>query len=132
MTVRKALWIVVAAFAVLAGVVLYIHKSAAAECDSEPALGRVYAILRDQFHLDSIFLNDVKTVSGGYFSDSQDCSAEVTEIKGNVTMVDMPWREITYRVGGHEDSPDVTVTLGGSVPLAPEPPSRWTRLLAHF
>src|ERR1035441_8411151 len=132
LTARMALSISVVAFASLGSVVLYLHGGAAPTCDSELAKRSVYKALRDDFHLSGILLNNVGTVSGGFFSDSHDCSAEVAEIKGNVNMGDMPWREIRYRIVLHGKSPVVAVEMGGHVPFAPSAPSLCTRLLAYL
>ena len=134
LTARMALLIGIAAAASLGAAGLYAHESAAPTCDSEPAQGRVYRVLRDQFHLDSIFVNNVRTISGGFFSGSHECSADVTTIRGNVNASDMPWQEIRYRIVLQDQSQPfaLTVNLGSHVPLADPPPSFWTRLLAHL
>lgn len=122
------------AVAALLGAALYAHRNAPPSCTSQDALVRVSAILRDQYHLDSVFMNDVRTVSNGFFGDTYQCSAEVTQIQGNVNASSMPWREVVYRIvyRGRFEPPAITVDLGGAVPLAsPEQPF-WTRLLAHF
>jgi hypothetical protein len=122
------------ACASLGALALYAHRSAHPGCDGGPTLDRVAEILRNDFHLDSIFVNDVKTVSGGFFSDSHDCSAQVTEIRGNVNASGMRWREVRYRIGYRDQSqrPIITVEMGDYVPLAGPPPSLWTRLLAYL
>jgi hypothetical protein len=131
---RNALSIGLVAFALLGAFGFYAHERASPACDSEQAMGRVSVILRNDFHLDSLLMNNVRTVSGGYFSDSHDCSAEVTQIRGNVDASGMPWRAIRYRilVRDKAQSPAITVELGGSVPLAAKVPSRWKRLLAYL
>ena len=97
-------------------------------------MDRVSAILRNDFHLDSLLMNNVRTVSGGYFSDSRDCSAEVTQIRGNVDASGMPWRAVRYQVVDRDKPrrPTITVELGGSVPLAAKVPSLWKRVLAYL
>jgi len=94
----------------------------------------VYEILRSDFHVESIFLNNVKTDSGGVFSDSRDCSAEITPIRGNESASTLPWREMRFRVvrQGKSQPPAITVELGGEVPLAPPQLSLWRRLLAYL
>ena len=131
---RRALFIACAALISVGLAVLYLHRSAAPACDSELATGRVYDVLRSEFHLDSIFVNDARTISGGFFSNDHNCVAEVTEIRGNVNASNMPWREIRYRIVQQEKSqrPTITVELGSYVPLAPPAPSLWKRLLAYF
>lgn len=123
-----------AVFASLGAIALYLHGDAAPACDSEAALGRVSAILRDQFHLDSLFVNNIGTVTGGYFAKHRECAAEIASIRGDVDASDMHWREIHYRI----DQPDksvaatIAVQLGGPVPLAPPAKSLWERLLARL
>ena len=115
-------------------VVLYMHRDAPLTCDSQQALNQVSKVLRDEYHFDSTLINGVKTVSGGFFSHSHRCSAEVVQIRGTVNASDMPWREVRYQIVRLEKSvdSDITVSLGGNVPLAGPPPSLWTRLLAHL
>lgn len=134
-TVRMALTISCVAVAVLGSAALYAHRAAAPACDSDQVQGEVFRVLRDQFHLEGVFLHDFRTMSGGFFSDSRDCVAEVAEIKGNVNAADMRWRQVHYRIGRPASSETfaVTVDLGAAVPFVP--PSKqtlWARLLAHF
>ena len=82
------------AFVLLGATGLYAHMRAAPGCDSGQAQRTTYQILRDKFHFDSVFMNDIRTVSGGYFSDQRECAAQVTEIRGNVNASDMPWHEL--------------------------------------
>ena len=128
MTARTILAGVVVVFACAGGSALYLHGDAPPGCDSEPALRKVTDILREQFHLDGVFVNNVSTVSGGWFSDRHECSAEVAAIRGNVNASDMAWREIRYQI----DRQAITVTLGGDVPLAKPALSLWERLLARL
>ena len=123
---------VILAFAGAGG--LYLRSHAAAACDSEPVVREVTDSLRVQFHLDGVFINNIRTLSGGMFGDRHECSAEVASIRGNVNASDMLWREIRYRIDRREnaDGPDVAVTLGGDVPLAKPEGSMWERLLAHL
>ena len=134
MTTRMALSIGFVAVTSLGAAALYIRKDVPPACTSDWSLNRVAEILRDDFHLDSVLINNVRTVSGGFFSHSHDCSAEVAEVRGSVDASDMSWRGLRYRIV-HQDaaqSATVTVELAGQVPLAPEAPSFWTRLLAQF
>lgn len=130
----RLMWCVV--LAVLAGsaTAAYLHRNAPPGCGSDTALGQVYAALRDRFHMESVFLNDIRTVSGGWFSDHDECSAEVTEIRGNVAASGMPWRRVRYQIAHLEAAPyaAVTVALGGSVPLAPKAPTFWQRVWAYL
>lgn len=113
---------------------LYLRSIAASACDSEPAVREVTDTLRVQFHLDGVFINNIRTVAGGMFGDRHECSADVAAIRGNVNASDMAWREIRYRIdrGRNSDRPDVAVTLGGEVPLAEPARSVWARLLAYL
>jgi len=113
---------------------LYVHMGAAPTCENERAVVRVSRILHDDYHLDSVFMNNVKTVTGGYFSDSRDCSAEIAQIKGGENASTLPWREIRYRIvsQGKSEPPAVTVQLGDNVPLAPPVLSFWERLRANL
>jgi len=119
---------------VLGAVALYAYKGAPPSCESEQALNQVDAALRDNYHLDSIFLNNIRTLSGGVFSTRHECSAEVAAIRGNVNASDMPWRELRYRIeeSGTSATPIVSVTLGGDVPLAAPAPTLWARLLGYL
>jgi hypothetical protein len=58
------------AFASLGAATLYVHRNAPPTCTSDWALGRVSEILRDNFHLDSIIVNHIQTVSGGFFGNT--------------------------------------------------------------
>ncbi|MGA3398881.1 MAG: hypothetical protein ABSC95_06645 [Acetobacteraceae bacterium] len=130
-----ALSIVCVAVAALGGAALYEHKGAAPECDSDRAQGQVYRVLRDQFHLEGIFLHNFTSTAGGFFSDTRDCAADVAEIRGNVNAADMRWRQIRYRVVYSDTSerPDVSVDLGGATPFVQPPePTLWARLLSHL
>ena len=113
---------------------MYLHRDAPPACNSDEALDHVYATLRDRFHLQSIFLNDIRTLSGGYFSNRYDCSAEVTEVRGNIAASGMPWRAVRYRIVHQDTAPyaAVTVELGGTVPLAPKRRTFWQRVLAYL
>ena len=130
---RRAVFAIAAA-AVLAGAGgLYVHGNAAPGCDSEAAQSRLYKVLREQFHVESIFINNVTTSAGTWFSDRQACSAEIVSIRGNVNASDMPWRSVLYRIERVAPAQpfNLTVQLGGSVPLADPAPSLWSRLFAR-
>lgn len=124
----------IVAAAAAGGLALYVHRDAPPACDSEQALHGVSDILRDQFHLDSLFVNNIATVSGGWFSDRHECSAEVASIRGNVDASAMPWRSIQYQIDRRDKSRRavISVRLGGDVPLAKPQPSLWERLLARL
>ena len=119
---------------VLGSAGLYAYQGASPSCDSEPALRQVDAVLRESYQLDSIFLNNIRTLSGGVFSGRRECSAEVAAIRGNVNASDMPWREVRYRIEERDkaEAPVISVTLGGDVPLAKPEPTLWERLLGYL
>ena len=110
------------------------YMIAAPACDSTRTLDRVSGILHQDFHVESILFNGASTVSGGLFSDNRVCSAEIAEIRGNENASDLPWREIRYRIVREQqfEPADITVQLGGDVPLSPQRPSFWTRLQAYL
>jgi len=134
LTTRMVLSIGLVAFAALGAATLYVHRNAPPTCSSEWALGRISELLRDNYHLDSIIVNHITTVSGGFLSNIHDCAAEVTEIRGGEDASDMAWQEIRYRIVQQDASQPsvVTLALGDRVPLAPQAPSLWTRLLAYL
>jgi hypothetical protein len=134
-TGRMTLSIVCVAAVVLGGAALYAHGRAAPACDSDATEGEVNRVLHDEFHLQGVFLHDFTTISGGYFSDAQDCVAEVAEIRGNVDAGDMPWRSVRYKVtrSDNPENPVVAVDLGKATPFVPPSDQTWwTRLLAHL
>jgi hypothetical protein len=111
-----------------------MYRNASPSCTSGQALDRVSEILRDNFHLDAVLMNDITTVSGGFFSGSRECSTEITAIRGSVNASALPWQQLRYRIV-HQDKRqgfDVTVELGGRVPLAQPEPSFWERLRARL
>ena len=134
LTVRMALSVSFAVVASAGAVGLYEYKDAAATCDNKQVMSKVYEILRDEFHIESIFINDIRTISGGLFSDAHLCSAEFAPIRGNVNASDMPWREVRYQIKRQEESEHISVTvkLGGDVPLARPTPSLWSRLFTFL
>jgi hypothetical protein len=134
LTTRMVLSIGLVAFASLGAATLYVHRNAPPTCTSDWTLGKVSEILRDSFHLDSIIINHIRTVSGGFFSNSHNCAAEVTEIRSGKDPSGMAWQEIRYRIVHQDESRTsaVTLELGDHVPLAPQTPSLWARLLAYL
>jgi hypothetical protein len=118
----------------LATAALFAHSRAAPTCDSEQALNRVSDILRAESHLDSVFLNDIKNVSGGWFSTRRECAAQITEIRGNVSASNLPWRDLRYSIapGTMAERADIEVKLGSGVALAGRRKSLWKRLLGYF
>lgn len=130
-----ALFVGCVTIASLGGAALYAHRGAAPACGSDQAQGQVYRVLREQFHLEGVFLHDFTSMSGGFFSATRDCTAEIAEIRGNVNAADLRWRQIRYRIARPDRSEPsvVTVDLGGATPFVQPPPQTlWTRLLAHF
>jgi hypothetical protein len=120
------------ALAVLGIGTIYIRQIAPPGCKSEQAMDLVSAILRDQFHLEGVFVNDTETVSGWYLSDQHDCAAQVAQIKGSVEAAGLSWRAIKYRIMQQPSGPVATVELGDVVPLAARLPSLWKRFLAYL
>ncbi len=131
-TRRTARLLGLVAFVLLGAIGLYAHIRAAPDCDSDQAQRTTYQVLRDEFHFDSVFMNDVRTVSGGYFSDRRECAAQVTEIRGNVNASDMPWHQLRYWIARNDNAAraDITVKVGGAMRLAAPPLPLWQRLLA--
>jgi hypothetical protein len=121
-------------FASVGAMGLYAYRNPLPTCESEQALNRVDEVLRDEYHLDSIFVNNIQTVSREFFSDRRECSAEVAPIRGNVKAADMPWQEVRYQIERRAESESLTITvkLGSTVPLARPPPSLWARLRARL
>ena len=120
------------ALAVLGIGTIYVRQIAPPGCNSEQAMDLVSANLRTQFHLEGVFVNDVKTESGWYLSDQHECSAQVTQIRASVEAGGLSWRAIRYRITQQPLGPVVAVELGDVVPLAPRIPSLWKRFLAYF
>jgi hypothetical protein len=131
---RNALPIGFVVLAVLAIGTIFVRRIAPPSCTSEQAMDGLSEVLRNQFQLGGIIVNNVETVSGWYFSDRHDCSAEFAEIKGNLSALGMTWRAIRFRVQQQDEAqrPVVTVEMGDVVPLAAKIPSVWKRFLAHF
>ena len=134
MTVRTALFIACIAAASLGGAALYAHNGAAPACDSDEAQGLVYGVLRDKFQVEGVFLHDFTTTSGGFFSDTRTCTAEIAAIR-NVNAADLKWRQISYRITRPDRAKPsgVTVDLGGATPFVQtQEQTLWTRLRAYF
>jgi hypothetical protein len=81
-------------FASVGAAGLYVSRNLPPACDGQQALKRVDEVLRDEYHLNSIFVNNIQTSPRGFSSDRRECSAEVVPIGGNVNATDMPWREV--------------------------------------
>ena len=133
MTARGTLPVAFVAVGVIVAGGVYAKQWAAPGCDSEAALRQVSDILRQQFQYDSTFVNNVRTVSGGYFSERRECSAEVTQVRGNISASDMPWRDLRYSIAQRDAStpPEMTLQIGGDIPLAPARQSLWIRLFGQ-
>jgi hypothetical protein len=116
----------------LGGGVLYAHRNAPPACGSAPTLDRVTAALRAQSQLTSIVISDVRTLSSGFFGSRYECSADVAEIRSDVTANNMHWHEIKYSSVRPGKSPltVVSVTIGPEIPLPPQILSWWDRLHA--
>ena len=98
MTARLALTLLCVAVVCVGGAAFYVHTGAAPACDSDRAQAQVSRVLRDRFNLQSVFLHDFTTLSGNYFSNSRECTAEIAQIEGNVDAANLKWRQIRYRV----------------------------------
>jgi hypothetical protein len=134
MTVRTALFVSCLAAVCLGAGALYAHNGAAPACDSDKAQGLVYGVLRDKFHVEGVFLHDFTTTSGGLFSNTRICTAEIAEIR-NVNATDLRWRQIRYRITRPDRTKpsEVAVDLGGATPFVQtQEPTLWTRLRALF
>lgn len=124
----KLIGLVAAAAIVAAGG--YFYFAAAPSCGSDQVQGRASELLRSQFSLDSVFFNNIQDVSGNIFSDRRECTAQVTQIKGNISPTAMSWRQLHYTIapGTEADLPDIKVDLGPSGPYVPPPPTLWERV----
>jgi hypothetical protein len=112
----------------------YFYFAAAPSCDGDHVQGRASELLRSQFNMDSIFFNNIQEVSGNIFSDRRDCTAQVTQIKGNTSPTSMNWRQLRYSVaqGTAPELPDIKIDLGPSGPYVPPPPTLWERIYGIF
>ena len=108
----------------------YFYSAAAPSCGSNRVQGRTSELLRSQFNLDSVFFNNIQDVSGNIFSDRRECTAQVTQIKGNTSPTSMSWRQLHYTIapGTGPDLPDIKLDLGPSGPYVPPPPTLWERI----
>jgi hypothetical protein len=104
-----------------------MHAKSAAACTSVEALDKLHRVLRARYGLDSTFINDVKTASGGFFATRQHCTAQIAEIRDNVNAEDMAWRALDYVIvrDGASSGSVVTAELGGPMKLNVPPPSFW-------
>jgi hypothetical protein len=120
---------VVAAVAIVA-VGGYFYFAAAPYCDSNQVQSRTSELLRSQFSLDSVFFNNIQEVSGNIFSGRRECTAQVTQIKGNTSPTAMTWRKLRYSValGTEPELPDIKIDLGPSGPFVPPPLTLWQRI----
>ena len=116
----------------LGGGFLYAHRNAPPACNSAPTLDRVTNALRAQSQLTSIVISDVRTLSNGFFGNRYDCSADVAEVRSDVTANNMHWHQIQYSSTRPGRSPltVVSVTIGPEIPLPPQTQSWWERLRA--
>lgn len=108
----------------------YFYFAAAPSCSSDRAQDRASALLRSQFNMDSIFFNNIQEVSGNIFSDHRECTAQVTQIKGNTSPTTMSWRQLRYSIapGTKPELPEVKIDLGSSGPFVPPPLTLWQRI----
>jgi hypothetical protein len=115
-------------------IAVYAHQDAAPACDSKLAMSGVYDVLRDEFHLDGLFVNNVVPEAGWFFSRSRDCAAQITQIKGSVDVATLQWRAIHYRIVHRDTSerPAITLDLGGPAPLETPDQSLWARVRARL
>jgi hypothetical protein len=114
---------------------LRAHRNLQAACGNDAVLSAVHDALRDQFHIDHIFINGVRAVSGSMLTGRYECRAQVAEIRGNVDAGSLPWRGVRYISRHHPDGtpPRVSVTLQAGVSLAPpEPKSLWDRIFPFW
>lgn len=114
----------------LAGAGAYGLVHRAPGCESDWTLQRTYATLRDKFQLSSIYINNVENVDGGYFAAQRDCSAQVAEIRGNVSLADTQWRALSYSISSSSGpaNPGISVQLGDRQPYIKPPPTLLGRL----
>lgn len=132
MTRSGAVTLTVTAAALLGVMVWNLRRDTPPSCTSEEALNGAYAALHDRYQLDSIFLNNIRTIDGGWFSRQFECSAEVATIRGNEDLVRLQWRSVHYTVMHVEGVPNFAVLadLGGPTPFVRKKPSFWERLIA--
>jgi hypothetical protein len=130
---RRRTFIIIGVLVCAAIAVGALYLRSAATCGSNEALGQLDAILRERFQLDSIYFNDVETTTEWPFATSNACTAQITEIKGNANVADLPWRAVRYTIvrASLSEESVVAAELGGPVAMTPER-SLWQRLLARF
>ena len=129
---RSGVLILIVAVATSVGAAAwYMRLDTPPSCTSEPTLNEVSAVLHDRYQLDSIFLNDIRTVRGGWFSRNFECSAEEASIQGNQNIADLPWRGVHYSVMHLDGAPDFAVVaeVDGPTPFVRQRLSFWQRLL---
>jgi HD-like signal output (HDOD) protein len=105
------------------GGLTYLHRHAPPGCAAEVTLDRVSAALRTQWQLPSVIVENVRTVSSGFFGNRYECSADVARLLSGVAASDMEWHQVRYSSERPGSSPltVVSVTVGPAIPL---PPSR--------
>ena len=110
-----------------------LYLRSAATCGSNEALGKLAAILRERYQLDSIYFNDVETSTEWPLGTSNACTAQITQIKGNANVADLPWRAVSYTIvrASVSDESVVEAELGSPVAMTLER-SFWQRLLARL
>jgi len=118
----KSIGLVTAVVAIVA-LGVYAYTAAAPACDSNEVLSRTTDMLRSQFNLDSVFINNIQVVSGNIFSDRRECTAQVTQIKNNISPTAMTWRQLRYWItpGVDPELADIKLALGTDEPYV-EPP----------
>ena len=124
---------IIGVLACAACVVGALYLRSAATCGSNEALGKLAAILRDRYHLDSIFFNDVETITEWPLATSNACTAQIAHIEGNADVANLPWRSVSYTIVRDPATGEsvVTAELGGPVPMSTAR-SLWDRLLARL
>lgn len=132
MTRRGVVTMIVIGAVAIGATAWELHKDNPPSCTSEQALNAVSTALHDRYELDSIFLNDIRTVRGNWFSSSFDCRAEETVIAGNRNMEDLPWRAVHYKVMHLDGVPNFAVVaeLDGPTPFVRDKLSFWQRLFS--
>jgi hypothetical protein len=135
MIVRRRILTVLPVLAVAAsaagGVSAYHNHRAS--CGTAAVLDTLHTILRDQFHIDHIYINDAQAESGSWLTGSYVCTAQVAEIR-NTNAADLAWRGVRYAssMPASGDKPVVSVALGDREALAPPPPRTLLQRLLPF
>lgn len=101
----------------------YAYSAAAPACDSDRVLNSTTDMLRSQFNLDSVFINNIQELSGNIFSHRRECTAQVTQIKGNISPTAMTWRQLRYWImpGIGPGISDIKLDLGADEPYVAPP-----------